>query len=98
MQCKLPTTLSLEPNTPDDMEIGAVKYKNGTLQLNGNKCIIGISQEVWNYQIGGHQVLDKWFKEHKGETLTIDFFAHIENIVGLLEETIRIKEELKNSH
>ena len=43
-------------------------------------------------------MLDKWFKEHKGETLTIDSFAHIENMVGLLEETIKIKEELKNSH
>ncbi|MBC2871274.1 hypothetical protein H7271_06610 [Bittarella massiliensis] len=95
MQSKLPTTLSLEPNTPDDMEIGAVKYKNGTLQLNSNKRIVGIPQEVWNYQIGGHQVLYKWFKEHKGETLTIDFFAHIENVVGLLSETIRLREYLR---
>ena len=98
MQIKSPATLSIEPNTPDDMEIGAIKYKNGTLQLNANKSISGISEAVWNYQIGGHQVLDKWFKEHKGETLTIDSFAHIENMVGLLEETIKIKEELKNSH
>ena len=98
MQIKSPATLSIEPNTPDDMEIEAIKYKNGTLQLNANKSISGISEAVWNYQIGGHQVLDKWFKEHKGETLTIDTFAHIENIVGLLGETIRIKEELKNIH
>lgn len=98
MQIKSPATLTLEPNTSDDMEIGAVKYKSGTLQLNANKSITGISQEVWDYQIGGHQVLDKWLKEHKGETLTIDTFAHIENIVGLLGETIRIKEELKNIH
>lgn len=98
MQSKSPAALTLEPNTPSDMEIGAVKYKNGALQLNATKLILGISPEVWGYQIGGHQVLDKWFKEHKGETLTIDAFAHIENIVGLLEETIRIKEELKSSH
>ena len=80
------------------MEIGAVKYKNGVLQLNGNKRITGISQAVWDYQIGGHQVLDKWLKEHKGESLTIDSFAHIENIVGLLEETIQIREKLRNNH
>lgn len=98
MQIKSPATLSLEPNTSEDLEIGAVKYKNGILQLNANKNITGISQAVWDYQIGGHQVLNKWFKEHKGEPLSIDTFAHIENIVGLLEETIRIKDELKNSH
>lgn len=98
MQIKSPATLTLEPNTSEDLEIGAVKYKNGILQLNANKSIVGIAQAVWDYQIGGHQVLNKWFKEHKGETFSIDTFAHIENIVGLLEETIRIKDELKNSH
>lgn len=98
MQIKAPAELALEPNTPDEMEIGAIKYKNGVLQLNANKRITGISQEVWKYQIGGHQVLDKWFKEHKGEALTIDSFTHIENIVGALDETIRIREHLKGLH
>lgn len=98
MQIKAPAELALEPNTPDDMEIRAIKYKNGVLQLNANKRITGISQEAWKYQIGGHQVLDKWFKEHKGEALTIDSFTHIENIVGALDETIRIREHLKGLH
>ncbi len=98
MQTKAPAELTLEPNTPDDMEIGAVKYKNGILCLNENKCITGISQDVWEYQIGGHQVLDKWFKEHKGEMLTIDSFTHIENVVGLLNETIKLRNCLRNLH
>ena len=98
MQIKQPAEIALEPNTADDMEIGAIKYKNGVLQLNANKRITGISQAVWEYQIGGHQVLDKWFKEHKGETLTIESFTHIENVVGLLEETIRLREHLRNLH
>lgn len=98
LQSKAPAELTLDPNTPDDMEIGAAKYKNGVLQLNPNKKIIGISQDVWEYQIGGHQVLDKWLKEHKGEMLTIDNFTHLENMVGLLSETIQIREALKNLH
>lgn len=61
LQIKSPTTLSIEPNTPDNMEIGAVKYKNGELLLNTNKRIKGISADVWEYQIDGYQVLDKWF-------------------------------------
>ena len=98
MQIKLPAALVLEPDTPDDMKIGAIKYKNGVLTLNGNKRITGISQDVWKYQIGGYQVLDKWFKEHKDETLTIDSFTHIENVVGLLVETINIQEHLRSLH
>lgn len=95
---KVPVELTLEPNTPDDMEIGAVKYKNGSLQPNAKKRIVGIPETVWNYQIGGYQVLGKWFKEHKGETLTIDSFDHIENVVGLLRETIAIREQLRDIH
>lgn len=98
MENKVPLELKLEPNTPDDMEIGAVKYKNSVLRINANKCISGISEAVWKYQIGGYQVLDKWFKEHKGEVLTIEFFDHIQNIVGLLSETIRLQEYLRKLH
>ena len=98
LQIKSPATLSIEPNTPDNMEIGAVKYKNGELLLNANKRIKGISADVWEYQIGGYQVLDKWFKEHRGEALTIESFTHIENVVGLLAETIKVQDELRLLH
>ena len=98
MDCKSPAELILEPNNSENLEIGAIKYKKGVLQLNKNKQILGISKEVWDYQIGGYKVLDKWFKEHKGEILNIDKFNHIENIVGLLEETIRLQEHLRSFH
>ena len=91
---KAPAQLSLEPNTPDDMEIGAAKYKDGVLHINANKRIIGISPDVWEYRIGGYQVLDKWFKSHKGESLTIETFEHISNVAGLLAETIKASNEL----
>ena len=98
MTDKIPAALSLEPNAAEDMEIGAVKYKDGVLQLNANKRIVGIPKEVWDYQIGGYQVLDKWFKSHKGEALNLGSFTHIENIVGLIAETIRIQNELSEMH
>lgn len=86
----------LDTNSPDDMEIGTIKGKNGVLQLNTNKKIMGISQAAWEYQIGGHQVLDKWLKEHKGETVTSESFSYLENTVGLLTETVKIRESLKD--
>jgi hypothetical protein len=63
--------------------------------LNANKRILGIPADVWEYRIGGYQVLDKWFKSHKGETMTIDSFDHIANMVGLLAETIKVQEGLR---
>ena len=98
MQTKVSVPLAFEPATPENMEIGSVKYKDGVLALNANTKILGIPKEVWEYQIGGYQVLDKWFKSHKGEALTIHSYTHIENIVGLLIETIRVQETLKEMH
>ena len=40
----------------------------------------------------------KWFKSHKGETMTIDRFEHISNVVGLLAETIKVQEGLRGLH
>ena len=94
----LPKRDSLNTSTKETPSFPDFIYKNGVLQLNANKHITGISQDVWQYQIGGHQVLDKWFKEHKGETLTIDSFTHIENVVGLLAETINLREHMRSLH
>ena len=98
MNRKTPAELTLEPNNSENLEIGAINYKKGALELNKNKQILGIAKEVWDYKIGGYNVLYQWFKEHKGDILTLDTFRHVENIVGLLEETIRLEEYLKNLH
>jgi hypothetical protein len=98
MQIKIPAVLGIEPSNAEDMEIGAIKYKDGVLYFNTNKRITGISEAVWNYRIGGYQVLDKWFKSHKGEALTIDSFEHIANVVGLLAETIKVQDGLRAMH
>lgn len=98
MNNKSQADLSIEPNSQENMVIEDIKYKKGILHINKNKQITGISEEVWNYNIGGYKVLEKWFKEHKGDLLTIDNFTLIENIVGLLNETIKLQEYLKNLH
>ena len=98
LQTKIPATLAIDPNNSDDLEIGAIKYKDGVLQLNPKKKLLGIPEDAWNYRIGGYQVLDKWFKSHKGRTMNIDDFDHIANVVGLLAETIRIQDGLRELH
>ena len=98
METKKSAELTFEPSMPDDMTIGGVKYKKELLYINESTCIAGITKDVWEYNIGGYQVLSKWFKEHKGEKLSIDSFSHIENVVGLLSETIKLQEYLRGLH
>ena len=95
MQEKIPAELTVEPATNEDLVIGSIKYKDGALHINPKKQIRGIPQDVWQYRIGGYQVLDKWFKSRKGETLTLKRLEHVMDMAGLLAETVKIREGLR---
>ena len=38
--------------------------------INNDQYFEGITEEVWEYQIGGYQVCDKWLKDRKGRIIT----------------------------
>jgi len=54
----------------------------------------GIKPEVWEFQIGGYQVLHKWLKDRKGRKLTFDDLFHYQKIVVALKETMRLMGEI----
>jgi predicted helicase len=54
----------------------------------------GISEDIWNFHIGGYQVCHKWLKDRKGRTLSNDDIAHYHKIVVALSETIRLMGEI----
>src|SRR5205807_7965043 len=54
----------------------------------------GVREAVWNFQVGGYQVCEKWLKDRKGRTLSNDDIAHYQKIVVALAETIRIMKEI----
>jgi len=89
--CKVPVSQKIKPNTPENKEIGSIKYENGVLFLNKNKRAQGIPEAFWSNYIGGYKVMSKWFKSRKDETFDIEKMRHIENVVGALAETIGIQ-------
>ena len=60
----------------------------------GTSGFRGVSEDVWNFHIGGYQVCAKWLKDRKGRTLTKDDLAHYQKIVVALAETIRLMKEI----
>ncbi len=54
----------------------------------------GITKEVWQYQIGGYQVLNKSLKDRKGERLSLEDIKHYCKVVTSLEKTIEIQKEI----
>jgi predicted helicase len=77
-------------------EIEKVTYADKTVwidkaQTTGFKAV---SDNVWNFHIGGYQVCQKWLKDRKDRTLSKDDIAHYHKIVIALSETIRLMAEI----
>jgi len=54
----------------------------------------GIEKDVWEYQIGGYQVLDKWLKDRKGRKLSLEEIKHYCQVVTALKRTIEVQAKI----
>lgn len=75
-------------------EVNYVKYKDKKISINDKQYFDNIPEDVWNFHIGGYQVLDKWLKSRKGRKLTHTEIETYIPIVNILSETIRIMNEI----
>jgi len=66
----------------------------GRVYINKTQYFEGIEPEVWEFQIGGYQVLQKRLKDRKGRKLSFDDLFHYQKIVVALKETMRLMEEI----
>lgn len=64
------------------------------IYINENNFFQGIDENVWNFYIGGYQVLDKWLKARKGRTLNLDDQEHFMKMIVALRETINVMEKI----
>jgi hypothetical protein len=62
------------------------------IYINSEKYFDNVKPEVWGYQIGGYQVLQKYLKDRKGRKM--DDFVHYSQIISSLSYTIEIQHEI----
>jgi predicted helicase len=79
-------------------EINQITYSSNQQRITINKdCYFtGISENVWEFQIGGYQVLDKWLKDRKKakRKLSSEDITHYQKIIVALQETMKIMTEI----
>ncbi len=61
------------------------------LYINHSAYFSGVSQEIYDYRIGGYCVLDKYLKSHKNEPCDFD---HVTRIIKVIARTIEIQKTL----
>ncbi|GAA7363124.1 DNA methyltransferase [Helicobacter pylori] len=66
-------------------------YNEQRLYINHSAYFRGVSQEIYDYRIGGYCVLDKYLTSHKNEPCDFD---HVTRIIKVIARTIEIQKML----
>ncbi|GAA6833913.1 hypothetical protein HpBTM70_08640 [Helicobacter pylori] len=74
-----------------DPTIKKPSHNEQRLYINHSAYFRGVSQEIYDYRIGGYCVLDKYLKSHKNEPCDFD---HVTNIIKVIARTIEIQKTL----
>jgi hypothetical protein len=78
----------------DKVEKLIYEGKEGRVYINETQYFEGIAEEVWQYQIGGYQVLSKWLKDRKGRVLNLDDTKHYCKVAMSLKMTIEVQKTI----
>lgn len=88
-------TLSrLEGNDGDYIKNPHYDINNKRIYINDKEYFTNIETEVWNYYIGGYQVLNKWLKDRKDKILSAEEINHYIKIIESLRQTISIQSRI----
>lgn len=69
-------------------------YKDGRVYINDGQYFDNVPQTAWNFYIGGYQPAQKWLKDRKGRTLTMEDVFHYQKIIVALDKTKALMEEI----
>lgn len=91
------------PENPEVVRVGwsdggvwldAPVTRTGQIARTGTIGFKGVSEDVWNFHIGGYQVCEKWLNYRKGLKLSTDDIAHFQKVIVAISETIRLMAEI----
>ncbi|HEY0073836.1 MAG TPA: type ISP restriction/modification enzyme [Abditibacteriaceae bacterium] len=85
-----------EGSGDDRVDKPKVKWHEMTerVTINGTQSFEDVPREVWEFQIGGYQVAERWLKDRGGRILSYEEQTHYERVLIALAETIRLMDEI----
>ncbi len=84
-------------NGNNEVASGYPKYKDESVCVNATQGFKGAPENVWEFHIGGYQVCQKWLKDRRGRTLSVEDKSHCTKIVVALHETIRLMGDIDSA-
>ncbi|MCI0470165.1 MAG: DNA methyltransferase, partial [Candidatus Aminicenantes bacterium] len=79
-----------------DNEVKKVAYdeEEQRVYINADQYFSNINKEIWEFQVGGYQVMQKWLKDRKGRSLTLEEIRHYIKIAGALQLTMQYQQQI----
>lgn len=71
-------------------------YHDDCIWINQTQYFEGVTQDVWDFQIGCYHPLEKWLKDRRGRALNYTEITHYQKILTVIKRTISYMNELDN--
>jgi predicted helicase len=90
----------------DETEIGFPKGGSNTVEkvfynegskrvfVNKEQYFENVSKEVWGYQVGAYQVMEKYLKDRKKRKLSLDEISHYMKVAKAIRLTVELQEKI----
>ncbi|KLI19278.1 type ISP restriction/modification enzyme [Brachyspira hyodysenteriae] len=88
---KVPAPSSSYPISGDD-NIDFCKFEDNKIKINSSQYFDNISEEVYNYSIGGYKPIEKYIKAR--DTLSLNDIMHIQKVISVIEKTIELQKSI----
>ena len=72
--------------------------KEERVYINKTQYFSPVLLELWEYQVGGYQVLEKWLKDRRDRKLTLEEIKTYCRVVTAIQCTITLQEEIDASY
>jgi predicted helicase len=74
--------------------IDYVKYQDNKIYINSKQYFDNINDDIWSFNIGGYQILDKWLKSRKNKSLNSRDIEKFIKVVNIIQDTITIMNKI----
>lgn len=72
--------------------------EDARISINSTQSFAPVPETVWNFHVGGYQVIDKYLKSRRGRTLSLIEINHVGRIADALAFTIDQMEQIDTAY
>lgn len=92
LKTKLPNHVGFEVTGKNEIE--SVRYLNGSVWINKTQYFSNVSKDVWDYEMCGYKVVDKWLKSRLGKQLSSGEVEHLMQVIETIKRTMEQCKEI----